>query len=51
MIITGYADARELLQDGLDVAILEKPFTPEKLHAALYSYSKIRVVKSINEAG
>ena len=51
MIITGYADARELLRDDLNVAILEKPFTPEKLHAALYSCSKIREVNPLTRPG
>jgi PAS domain S-box-containing protein len=39
IIITGYADARELLLDDLEVAILEKPFTPEQLHSTLYGCS------------
>lgn len=38
IIITGYADAREFLQEDLGIDILEKPFTPEKLHSALYRF-------------
>lgn len=39
IIITGYADARELFCDDLNVDIVEKPFTPEKLRSALRGFS------------
>jgi PAS domain S-box-containing protein len=49
IIITGYADARELLRDDLEVDILEKPFTPEKLHVALCGCYAKEDVKSAEE--
>ena len=38
IIITGYAEARELFSSDMEVEVLEKPFTPEKLRSALCGF-------------